>query len=149
MAEQTGKNNFTHVSHRSRSVVDYMYVLVPHEQLSDVKSLNIYLMTEIIEHFKLNGFEKIPDHSILLWESEILPATNDKGGENPFSQRKTFNVSSIPTEFFNSRDAANLIQRTVERIDRSLSEEHGANDAYSAFMDLIYSEMNAKLKCLL
>ena len=47
----------------------------------------------------------------------------------------------------NNRDAANLIQRTEERIDRSLSDEHGANKAYSAFKDLINSEINAKLKC--
>ena len=53
----------------------------------------------------------------------------------------------MPTDFLNNRDAAIMIQRTVKRIDRNLSEEHGANEAYSAFSDLIYSEMNAKLKC--
>ena len=40
-----------------------------------------------------------------------------------------------------------MIHRTVERIDRNLSEEHGANEAYSAFSDFIYSEMDANLKC--
>ena len=56
-------------------------------------------------------------------------------------------MSSIPTDFLNNRDAAIMIQRTVERIDRNLSEEHGAHEAYSAFSDLILSEMKAKLKC--
>ena len=107
-------------------------------------------MSETIEHFKLNGCEKVPDHSILIWESEIIPlsSANDRNEQNAFTSRKLFNVSNIPTDFLNNGDAANLIHRTVERIERSLPEANGANDAYSAFTDLINSEMNAKLKCV-
>ena len=141
-----GKNDFTHVSHRGKSVVDY--VLVPHEQFCDIKLMNSYRMTEIIELFKLNGCEKLPDHSLLLWEINIVKDnSNDASGNYSSSKRKCYNVSNIPTDFLNNRDAAVMIQRTIERIDQNLSEERGANEAYSAFLDLLNSEMNAKLTC--
>ena len=109
-----GKNDFTHVSHHGRSVVDY--VLVPHEQIRDINSLNVYRMSETIEHFKQNGCEKVPDHSILIWESEIIPlsSASDRNEQNAFTSRKLFNVSNIPTDFLNNKDAANLIHRAVE-----------------------------------
>ena len=52
------------------------YILVPHEQMIGVKSINGCLMSEIIETFSLNGCEKIPDHSVLIWETELLKYNN-------------------------------------------------------------------------
>lgn len=140
-----GKNDFTHVSHRGRSVVDY--VLVPHEQIIDVKSMNVSLMSETVKLFALNGCEKIPDHSVLLWESELMIKDyDDVYTQNSQTSRKSFNVSNLPNEFLNDREAVHLIQRTIDRIESSISEENGANEAYSAFMELCHSEMDAKLK---
>ena len=51
-----GKNEFTHVSHRGRSVVDY--VLIPHEQIINVKSMNVCLMTETVEKIRLMDVQK-------------------------------------------------------------------------------------------
>ena len=141
-----GKNDFTSVSHRGRSVVDY--VLVPHEQLCDIASMSILLMTETIEQFDLNRCDKIPDHSLLLWESNMCAPSIES--ETDISQnrlpRKRFNVTNIPEDFLNNREAVSLIERTIERIESSISEEHGANSAYSAFMDLLQTEMSSKLK---
>ena len=47
-------------------------VLVPHEQVIDVKSMNVCLMSETVEYFSLNDCEKIPDHFVLTWEVEPL-----------------------------------------------------------------------------
>ena len=63
--------------------------------------------------------------------------------------RKRFNVTNIPQDFLNNREAISLIERTIERIDYIISEEHGANSAYSAFMDLLQTEMSSKLKSYL
>ena len=62
------------------------YVLVPHEQIYDIKSFNVHRMTETTEHFNSNGCEKDPDHSLLLWEMGILFGSNDKNinGHNAF-----------------------------------------------------------------
>ena len=125
------------------------YVLVPHEQLRDVTSMNISLMTETIERFDLAACDRIPDHSLLIWESEVFASLSEENaGVDQYnsSSRKRFNVLNIPSDFLNNDETTILIERIIERIETSISEEHGANGAYSAFMDLIYTEMDSKLK---
>ena len=148
-----GSNNFTHVSHRGRSVVDY--VLVPHEQMIDVKSMNVCLMSEIIETFSLNGCEKIPDHSVLIGEIELLKY-NDINLQKPeipsthgaTSQTHRYNVQQMPNDFMNNPSILQQIQQTFLIIKEKLTEQNGANEAYSAFTELIHSEMSEKLKRL-
>ena len=66
--------------------------------------------------------------------------------QNHNSSRKSFKVSNIPSDLLNNREAMILIERTIERIETSMSEEHETNSAYSAFMDLLQTEMDSKLK---
>ena len=40
------------------------------------------------------------------------------------------------------------VQETILEIEEKLTEENGANEAYSAFTELIHSDMSEKLKCL-
>lgn len=77
-------------------------------------------MTKTIEH--LNGCVKLPDHSLLLWEAKKLFASNDNNtnGQYAFSHE---NCST--SDFLSTRDAKNLLHRTIERIERRLSEEQG------------------------
>ena len=56
-------NNFTHISHRGKSVVDY--VIVPHDQLSYCSNFAVMAVSEIINTLGLHGFSKLPDHSVL------------------------------------------------------------------------------------
>ena len=62
------------------------------------------------------------------------------------SARKSYKVSKLPNGFMTNTDAMLLIQQTIERIELSISDENGTNDAYAAFMDLCHSEMEDKLK---
>lgn len=146
----TGKNDFTHVSHRGRSVVDY--VLIPHEQIIDVKSMDVCLMTETVEKFHLNGCEKIPDHSVLTWEVKLPNYAHSTESrqktETVSSIRRHYNLTNLPIDFMNNQDILQQIEQTVLKIEDILSEEHGANAAYSEFMDLIHSEMDTKIKCV-
>ena len=148
-----GKNEFTHVSHRGRSVVDY--VLIPHEQIINIKSMNVCLMTETVEKFSLNGCTKIPDHSVLSWEMELPKYDNvntcigtRQKAETFTMTRKRFNLTDIPVDFMNNQDILQQIEQTVLKIEDILSEENGASAAYSEFMELIRSEMDTKLKCV-
>ena len=103
-----GKNDFTHVSHRGRSVVGYF--LVPHEQMVDATSMNVTRMSEIIELFGLNGCEKIPDHSVLVWESTLmLKDCCEIDAQGSQSARKSSNVSKLPNRFMTNTDAILLI----------------------------------------
>ena len=62
---RVGQNNFTHVSHRGKSVVDYVCVL--YEQLCFVSDFCIHLMSDLVGALDYQGVTKIPDHSLLTW----------------------------------------------------------------------------------
>ena len=64
---RVGKVGFTCVSGRGRSVVDYC--LLPGEELDIIEEFRIVTMTDCQEEMKMEvEAERIPDHSILLWE---------------------------------------------------------------------------------
>ena len=67
---RVGINNYTHVSHRGKSVVDY--VLVPYEQLLNIEDFEICLLSEMIEKLEMQGNNRIPDHSLLTWTVPLL-----------------------------------------------------------------------------
>ena len=67
---RVGMNNFTHVSQRGRSVVDY--VLAPHEQLLGVDYFEVCLMSDLVDKLEMQGYSKLPDHSLLMWTVPLL-----------------------------------------------------------------------------
>lgn len=58
-----GTNNFTHVSHRGKSVLDY--ILTAHEQLMFVSELHVKLMSEVADALSMQACHRIPDHSMI------------------------------------------------------------------------------------
>lgn len=62
-----GTNDFTHLSHRAKSVVDYL--LVPHEEIACITMSKVHTMTVIQERVGQEHISKVPDHAI--W-SELL-----------------------------------------------------------------------------
>ena len=65
---RVGHNNFTHVSHRGKSVVDY--VCVPYEQMCFVSDFHVHLMSDLVGVLNYQGVTKVPDHSVLTWSSK-------------------------------------------------------------------------------
>ena len=105
-------------------------------------------MTEIIENFDLDRCDNIPDHRLLFWESELFNCDTENINfreQISSTEPKTYNVSNLPSDFLNNREATILIERTFERIVMCNDQHHGTNDAYSAFTDLIHSEMDAEI----
>ena len=60
---RVGHNESTHVSHRGKSVVDY--VCVNYEQLCFVSDFHVPLMSDFVSALNYQGVTKIPDHSVL------------------------------------------------------------------------------------
>ena len=52
----------------------------------------------------------------------------------------------MPNDFMNNLSILQQIQQTVLIIEEKLTEQNGANEEYSAFTELIHSEMSEKLK---
>lgn len=94
--------------------------------------------------------KKIPDHSVLTWEVELLNYNHSteprQKAETVPTTRKHYKLTNIPIDFMNNQNILQQIEQTVLKIENILSEEHGANAAYSEFMELIPSEMDTKIK---
>ena len=55
-----GTNNFTCISHKGRSVVDYCFV--PYEQLGFYNNFQVITMTDAVEQYSLSVPDRLPDH---------------------------------------------------------------------------------------
>ena len=78
---RVGHNDFTHVSHRGKSVVDY--VCVPYEQLPFVTDFHVHLMSDIVNALNCRGVNKIPDHSVLTWTVAVCSKKSESVTQTP------------------------------------------------------------------
>ena len=145
-----GVNEYTHVSHRGKSVVDY--VIVPYEQLLKIDSFKIRLMTDLVNELSMQGNRKIPDHSLLLWtvplsnvEREVIDVTDKQPKNHEHVTRQSYNVTNVPIDFLSNADAMGAIEDTILKIEHSLETERNVSAAYESFLNLINSEMNKHL----
>lgn len=140
---RVGHNDFTHVSHRGRSVVDY--VCVPYEQLSSVSEFQVHLMSDLVNLLDCRGVTKVPDHSVLTWAitSGIKHRRTPESIPNQTSTQ--YNTRNIPISFLNDAECASQLQLTIDKIEHDLDSLKDVNRAYNAFKDLIFSEMDRKL----
>ena len=139
-----GANNFTSISGRGRAVV--YYVLVPHEQVSMVTKFDVRTMTDIINMSSLQGCEKVPDHSVLLWESAVYSVIGKNVYNDLPKSKKRFKFGAIPENFLNDTSAYDMIIETIQKIETNLYEMRNADAAYGSFKNVLYNEMNKKLK---
>ncbi|CAG2233728.1 unnamed protein product [Mytilus edulis] len=83
-----GNNDFTCVSKRGRSVVDYVFA--PHEQLDMCTSCDLYLLSDLIVDTGLNFEKSIPDHGPIVWivnvKKDIAYDTSNIG-QSPYTDQ--------------------------------------------------------------
>ena len=145
-----GTNNYTHVSHRGKSVVDYVFV--PYEQLLSIENFEVCLMSEMVQKLDMQGNNRIPDHSLLAW---TIPLTNNVNGDHRTSvhmqneqsrvSRTAYNLSKIPENFLNDESSIPLIIDTIRKIEQSLSQANDVSLAYRSFTDMLSVEMDKML----
>jgi hypothetical protein len=59
---RTGGHDFTNISSKGKSVVDY--VLTPHEHICDVVDFRVHVMSDVVTRLDLLGYESVPDDSL-------------------------------------------------------------------------------------
>ena len=118
-----GENNFTHISTRGKSVVDYVFV--PHEKFQNFCDFSVRSMSDVINDFDLQGF-KSSDHSILLWSKRTSPTFTPKTAESAKSSpqnEKKFLIDNIPASFLNCENSLVLIADCINRIKTHLNQD--------------------------
>ncbi|CAC5398782.1 unnamed protein product [Mytilus coruscus] len=110
------ENNYTCVSKKGKSVVDY--VVVPHESIPSVSDFKVNTISDLIDRYNMDVPDKTSDHSILEWKLAVMnEGPNDEPAfETQFKGNKRYDTSKLSTEFLNSEDCVKRISETVNRI---------------------------------
>ncbi|VDI68964.1 Hypothetical predicted protein [Mytilus galloprovincialis] len=111
-----GNNDFTCVSKRGRSVVDYVFA--PHEQLDMCTSCDVYLMSNLIVDTGLNFEKSIPDHGPIVWTVNVKKDIACDTRQAPNTDRPRYNLKRFPLNFLNNNKH---IQNTIDKIENELS----------------------------
>ncbi len=136
-------DNFTFVSSRGTSVVDYM--ITAHDCIKNVVECKVDLCSDIINEL---GMERMisdacraPDHSLLTitvktspyaqLESRMLGAKNYS---NNSSNCTRFKVRNLPGDFMNSEHFTFVINELIDRINVSRESQACVDEMYDKFV---------------
>ena len=145
MCEGGINDGYTYISTLGKSVVDY--IITSHDCLTKCKSFNVFTMNFLNE--KCNTTQmlstrcKLPDHSILLVELEILGVVQrDVENSTNMTSNRKYNFNRVDEKFLNNDDwnvtASNLIEQVI-RLDQS---QDAVNEVYAEFCNSVNNEMD-------
>jgi len=151
-------NNFTSVSVKGSSVVDY--IAVPHHTLNICKIFKVLLAHDAMEIAKVYH-NKIPDHSILqlvfsphcqFLEHQAQEDCTDNSHNslplltglqsNNHRYFKRHKINDIPNDFLGSEMARQAIFSCIERIEHARSVQNDIDEMYQQFCKVYYDEMD-------
>ncbi|MES9881007.1 MAG: reverse transcriptase family protein [Sedimenticola sp.] len=141
---RVGTDEFTYVSPRGSSVVDY--VLTPYEQLQFTSDFKVTLMTELASNMGMEDNSKIPDHSMLTWVMSLPSDTIHRENDTfPFishtPSRTYFDTSRGVDNFLSDPDTLTRVHLTIDKIEHELDNESNVTQAYTSFLDMLSKEM--------
>ena len=150
-------DNYTFVSSRGRSVVDYM--LVPAMQLQYVSDFRVTTVTEAIDEYAItpHSLAKAPDHSILTctlslsqYEHFKLRAASDSRSESRGSGgghvHRRYKVNMLPQDMFLNERCARSLHRIISSLQARHLRQQDIDDTYQDFMDTLHGEMDDTLE---
>ncbi|CAG2190911.1 HMGCR [Mytilus edulis] len=139
------KDNFTYISGRGKSVVDY--ICVPHDVLEQLVSFEVITTCSIVEQsnlFSLLGERsKVPDHSVLTTEFKTNCTYSTKSQvPQECVENKRYKLKSIPNDLFASDLSKIALQSIITQIERTRKTQTHIDEIYSKLCDIIIDEMN-------
>ena len=148
------RNDFTYVSTRGLSVVDY--AIVPHSMLQYYSDFEVVSTKSLFTAAGCNGIvdperANIPDHSVLKWSvqvsSQVFIEEDDKEKHNPLlpsPDHVIYNFKHIPPTYM-TEDVIIQVQDVIQRLEQQESNQLTIDFAYDAFINLIEEEMKDKI----
>ena len=155
------ENNYTFLSTRGRSVVDYMFT--PHDNLEALKEFKVLLINDIIEKYKLNHLiserSKPPDHSILQCQVSFVSYSDSSTNEteqgsflepdnqtrNVLQKRRYF-FENKPEAFMNSNMWSTALQNIIVMFENRIINQENLDKYYDLLCKTLTNEMDKHLK---
>ncbi|KAK6191131.1 hypothetical protein SNE40_002872 [Patella caerulea] len=137
------ENDFTCISIKGKSVVDYVFV--PHEQLSVYTDFKVKTVTDIINEHNLAVPITTPDHSVLQWSMktpELLLPNINKNEPKRLAKVNSYNVKNFPLNFLQNESTQQMIHETIVRIEDEIFGNQSVNSAYETLVNFLKVEMD-------
>lgn len=143
------KNNYTCISGKGKSVVDY--ICVPHEALQTFISFEVRTIRSIVEKYDLFGYlndrSKVPDHSVLETKLNTQINVDSISKKSGSAFKKRYKLKVIPNDFFASDISKQAIQTLITRIERTRETQSNIDGIYTDLCDTILKEMDDTIPC--
>ena len=148
------KDNFTSVSPKGKSVVDY--ICIPHDNFSEFQSFQVISPSSLVAKYNLHDCigerSRLPDHYILKCEFRYREVINDDTSSKQktlpnrtlFNCRK-FKLKQIPEAFFSSDLVRRAFLDLINRIESSRETQQNVDYVYDQFCDTLIKKMNSTI----
>jgi len=141
---RTGSHDFTNISSKGKSVVDY--TLTPHEQICDVVDFRVHTMSDVVTRLDLLGYESVPDHSLLEW---IISSQTDFTNVDEIPDEKKriraprkFRMEGLNVnELFADENTIALLRETIDRKEDAIERRRDVDDVFGNLKHLLIRKM--------
>ena len=148
-------DNFTFLSSRGRSCVDYM--VVPHDCLSYVKNFKVDLASDLVNRYGalryVDQSSKVPDHSMLTVTLATANDTNHNVPQTPsaldyaFNQstRKSYKFANLNPNSLNSEMWRIAMNNITDRLSFNFNQQRELDDIYDEFCTELFKELDVSI----
>ena len=152
-----GNNDFTSISSKGRSVVDYF--AVPTENISCCSSFNVIPVTELMQKNKLETLLsercRPPDHSVLslkykVWSLQADESVNsdvsDEGLRSDDNLCKRYNYGTMSPEFLKSNTWVTLLDSLINKLENIEKCQSQIDSFYNEMLFNVFQEMDTHIE---
>ncbi len=145
-------DNFTSISTKGKSVVDYAFTT--HENLQNVLEFHVDTCSDIIEQlnieYMLSDVCKAPDHSLLTFKIHTSPYVTIQckylGSKKYYhGPKRMYNYRNIPDDFMQSPNISQAIGKLIDDILLVRENQGEVDHMYDKVVRTIFDEMQNKL----
>ena len=143
------KDNYTSISNRGRSVVDY--VLTPHDCFEYCKDFKVESVTSLLDKFKLVDLvgerSRPPDHSVLSFKFVTNYMPEDVATEPIKSHGgRRYYFEHVPDTFMSTEIWTEGIRVLIDTFLNMANNQEDLDSSYDNMCKLILLEMDTKLR---
>ncbi|CAG2189035.1 unnamed protein product [Mytilus edulis] len=145
-------NDYTFVSTRGSSVVDYC--VVPYEKLAFFQNFEVIRARTLIEENAAVGSydpKHIPDHSLLCWTfvtpgNVVQQAVSEQlMTDNGNVKSVKYDTRSIPNDWMSDSETISKLNKFITELEESELNQLNLDNKYEVFVKIVQTEMDLKL----
>ena len=148
---QTENDNFTCISSRGKSIVDY--IVVAHDCLANYATMQVLTPNDIVDKFKLESMLsdrcKMSDHSVIWTSFKATADINLHEQSNILFDSKTnkkFYFNNINNNFLSNSHWFNIIAELERKLSQNDVFQQHIDACYHTFCHKLFMEMDTHIK---